>query len=179
MNLTRFGRNAAIATLSATAITVGATTTATTAAAAPAAPDAGQFQQRADRLTLDAGPYSFTASDGGIDLLDQGGRVIESIPLTLPGTDVAAPIDARIGDSGRTLTVDRVEADAVGQFNKLVGEWLWGVQNGGAAGAAIGSFAGCWLLTFGCIPGMILGGAIGSPNAAQMQQTFADMLANR
>src|SRR5699024_4217513 len=127
----------------------------------------------------DAGAFSFVAVDGAVEVRDSAGAVVESIPLTLPGTGIAAPVDATVGADGRTLTLERVEADAVGQFNKLVGEWIWGVQNGGAFGAAIGSVVGCWLLVFGCIPGLILGGAMGSPNAAQMQQTFMDMLANR
>lgn len=178
MNLTRLGRSAAIATISAAALAVGAATGAGAAPAAQQSP-AAAVDGQSDALILDAGAFSFTQGDGAIDVRDASGAVVESIPLTLPGTDVAAPIDARIGDGGRTLTVQRVEADAVGQFNKLVGEWLWGVQNGGAFGAAVGSFVGCWLLAFGCIPGMIIGGALGSPNAAQIQQTFQDMLANR
>ncbi len=173
MNLTRLGRNAAIATVSAAAIAVGATTTAA------AAPQPAPAQQQADSVTLDAGAFSFAAVDGAIEVRDASGAVVESIPLTLPGTDIPAPVDATVGDDGGTLTLERVEADAVGQFNKLVGEWIWGVQNGGAFGAAVGSVVGCWLLVFGCIPGLILGGAMGSPNAAQMQQTFMDMLANR
>ncbi|QDQ96613.1 hypothetical protein [Tomitella fengzijianii] len=175
MNLTRLGRNAAIAAVSAAAVAVGATTTA---AAAPA-PESAQSQPAGDSVILDAGAFSFTSGDGTIDVRDAAGNVVESIPLTLPGTDVAAPVDAAIGADGKTLTLHRVEADAVGQFNKLVGEWLWGVQNGGAFGAAIGSVVGCWLLVFGCIPGLVIGGAMGSPNAAQIQQTFMDMLANR
>jgi len=173
MNLTRLGRSAAIAAVSAAAIAVGATTTAA------AAPQPAPAHQQADSVVLDAGAFSFAAADGAVEVRDASGTVVESIPLTLPGTGIDAPVDATVGADGRTLTLERVEADAVGQFNKLVGEWIWGVQNGGAFGAAIGSVVGCWLLVFGCIPGLVLGGAMGSPNAAQMQQTFMDMLANR
>lgn len=173
------GRSIAIAALTASALTVGAAT-------ANAAPAPQQVQTQQVSATTDSAAHSVTASlasgkfvnnvaSHSIDVLDAAGQAIESIPLTIEGQTV--PIAASVSQNGDALTLHQV--DTAGTANKLWGQWLWGVSNGGGVGAAVGCLIGWFVLIFGCFIGGAIGGAITSPNSGEINGTFNDLIAGR
>ncbi len=173
------GRSIAIAALTASAITVGAVT-------ASAAPVPQNVQTQQVSATVDSVTHSVTATlasgmfvnnlvSHSIDVLDAAGQAIETIPLTIEGQ--AVPIAATVSQNGDALTLH--QADAVGTANRLWGQWLWGVTNGGGVGAAVGCLIGWFFLIFGCFIGGAIGGAVTSPNSGEITATFNDLIAGR
>jgi hypothetical protein len=162
------GRSIAIAAITAGAVLIGSAT----AGAAPA-----QIQTSSNvSATTDMAAHTVTAklvsgrfvtdaATKSIDVTDAAGKTVESIPLT------AAPVAATVSPDGKALTVKQISFTDTG--NALINQWVWGVQHGGAVGAIIGCILGFWFFVIpGCVIGAAIGGAIGSPNSAQINGTF-------
>lgn len=173
------GRSIAIAALTASAVTVGSVN-------ASAAPAPQQVQTQQVSATTDSAAHSVTATlasgkfvnnvaSRSIDVLDAAGHAIETIPLTIEGQMV--PIAATISQNGDALTLHQV--DTAGTANKLWGQWLWGVNNGGGVGAAVGCLIGWFFFVVGCLVGGAIGGAVSSPNSGDITGTFNDLIAGR
>ena len=173
------GRSIAIAALTASAVTVGAVTA--TAEPATVTAQASQVSASLDAATnsitatLASGRFVDNVAAQAIDVLDAAGTTVESIPLTIRGERV--PVAATVSADGSALVLRDVST--LDTANALWSQWVWGVTNGGWVGAVIGCIIGAFLFFLGCIPGIAIGGAIGSPNSGQINGTFVDLLSGR
>jgi hypothetical protein len=175
------GRSIAIAALTASALTVGAVTASAEPATATATAQASQVSASIDAATstitatLASGRFVDNVAAQAIDVLDAAGATIESIPLTVSGERV--PVAATVSPDGSALVLRDVST--LDTANTLWSQWVWGVTNGGWVGAVIGCLIGAFLFFLGCIPGIAIGGAIGSPNSGEINGSFVDLLSGR
>ncbi|RDI52709.1 hypothetical protein DFR68_10393 [Nocardia mexicana] len=177
-------RSTTVAVLTAAAVAVGASTAG---ADAPSAAQPAPAMQQLASSTVDQAAHTatFTLASGNfavdpvaqvIDVRGAEGESIGSIPLAVDGT--AVPVASTVSEDGRELTLKQVAFTDTA--NLLVNQWVWGVQNGGAVGAVIGCLLGAWLFVIpGCIIGAAIGGAVGSPNGAEINATFFNLITGK
>ncbi|MBO0854763.1 MAG: hypothetical protein J2P18_13500 [Nocardia sp.] len=177
LSLTTLGRSMAVATITAGAVMIGASTsTAAPALVQPQQPTAAtQVTTISDKTThtvaatLGTGHFVADEATHSIKVTDNSGKTLESIPLTVNGA--AAPVSATVGNDGKTLNLKQISFTDTG--NQLINQWVWGVQHGGAVGAILGCLIGLFFFVLpGCAIGAAIGGAIGSPNSGQINATF-------
>ncbi|MFD4366839.1 hypothetical protein [Rhodococcus sp. NPDC058521] len=131
---------------------------------------------RSVNTVLDSG--TFAVNGAAVDILDDAGAWVGSVPLrySLAGAEFA--IDPMITDNGRYLTLTPTTTPVAGALNlqnvdrnsaytNMINQIEIGWVNGGATsagvGAGIGAVVGCIFFLFvGCIPGAGIGGAIGA-----------------
>lgn len=127
------------------------------------------------RTILDAGAFTLAADGHSVDLKNDEGTTLTSIPLAYSVDGLVLPIAGTIGDDGRSLTVTPQATSLIrpvyspAAYDNLVTQIQIGWQNGGSVsggiGAGIGAVIGCVLFIFvGCIPGAAAGATIGVVN---------------
>ena len=125
--------------------------------------------------TIDAGAFRFAG--GAVEIADDFGATMASLPLTYSLDGVWHPIEAAIGSDGRqlTLTPEKAAANVTDvskaaerqdAWNNVVSEVMTGWNNGGlmstGIGATIGQVVGCIALLLNPIVGCVLGTAVGA-----------------
>src|SRR5574340_395315 len=147
------------------------------AAPAPAGPDGQIHYQtglshdgRAVDTLVDAGTFRIAGTGQSVDLVDNAGATVVSIPLVYSVDGATAPITPIIGDGGRKLTLAPQPvagpADKQAKFDNMMNQIGVGWANGGpmstAIGAALGTAIGCVSIFPNMLSGCILGAAIGT-----------------
>ncbi|MGW4481362.1 hypothetical protein [Rhodococcus triatomae] len=171
---------AAVASVAvAAAVSVGAGTSVANAAPAQGDSSIGYTQTvspdgRTVSTILDSGAFRLTAGGGAVDVVNDAGTALTTLPLayTIGGNPV--PVAATIGQDGRQLMLTpqspppgiQPAADPVA-YQNMVAEiekgWLNGGQLSANTGAVIGLVVGCVLFLFvGCPLGAAIGGTIGA-----------------
>ena len=175
VSIQTLGRSVALAVLTAGAVIIGSSTSGAAPVKQPQNVETQVVSATNDTsahtitATLPTGRFVDNTTTHSIDILDAAGKTTESIPMTTKGK--AVPVAATISNNGRSMTLKQVAFTDTG--NALINQWVWGVQHGGAVGAIIGCLLGFWFFVLpGCALGAAIGGAIGSPNSAQINSTF-------
>ena len=127
---------------------------------------------------LDAGHFTLSRTAAAVDIVNDSGTPVGTIPLRYSIAGVQFTIDPLITDAGRflnltptttpvagTLALTPVDRDSA--YNNMVEQLQIGWNNGGgtatAIGAGIGFVVGCiFLILGGCLPGAAVGAAIGA-----------------
>lgn len=151
------------------------------AAPAPTSPD-GQIRYhtslsndgRAVDTTVDAGEFRIASTGQSVDLVDNAGATVVSIPLAYSVDGATYPITPIIGDGGRHLTLAPQPAagpaDKQAKFDNMLQQIGAGWANGGAMstaiGAALGFAIGCVSIFPNFVSGCLLGLAIGTTAGA-------------
>ncbi len=172
------GKSSIVTALVATAALCGAG--ASYADPAPAGESVINYQTTLDSdtattTTIDAGAFRFAA--GAVEIADDFGTTLASLPLTYSLDGVWHPIEAAISDNARQLTLMPEKAAApVAELSKaaerqdawngVVNEVMTGWNNGGlmstGIGATIGQVVGCIAILLNPIVGCVLGTAVGA-----------------
>lgn len=127
---------------------------------------------------IDSGTFSLSHTAAAVEVSNDAGTTVASIPLRYSVAGTAFTIDPNITEDGRFLrltpsttpisgTLDVTKVDRDSAYTNLINQIEIGWVNGGAVstavGAGIGAVAGCILFLFvGCIPGAGIGAAIGA-----------------
>lgn len=155
--------------------------TGTSYASTPAPSDAGVGYTtsilpdgRSVATVLDSGMFRPTAGGTAVDVLDDAGTPLTTVPLAYALGDALVPISATVEEGGRELILTP-QAPPVGvqpaysqaAYETMIAEiekgWLNGGQLQANTGAAIGLVVGCVLFLFvGCPLGAAIGGTIGA-----------------
>ncbi|AOW94204.1 hypothetical protein BFN03_00405 [Rhodococcus sp. WMMA185] len=127
---------------------------------------------------LDSGAFSLSKTAAAVDITNDSGATLATIPLRYSIAGVQFEIDPVVSDDGRflsltptttpiagTLAVTPVDQDTA--YANMLNEIEIGWQNGGATatavGAGIGFVVGCiFFILGGCIPGAAIGAGIGA-----------------
>jgi hypothetical protein len=162
----------------AAAVSVGAGTSVANAAPAQGDSSIGYTQTVSPGGTvstiLDSGAFRLTAGGGAVDVVDNAGTALTTLPLAYSMGGHPVPVSATIGQDGRQLMLTpqspplgiQPVADAAA-YQNMVDQaekgWLNGGQLNANTGAAIGLVVGCVLFLFvGCPLGAAIGGTIGA-----------------
>lgn len=127
---------------------------------------------------LDSGMFSRSTTADAVEVVDEAGRLVDSIPLHYSLAGAEFGIDSVISEDGRHLTLtptttpvagalDLQNVDQQSAYANMIEQIQIGWQNGGAVstgiGAGIGAVVGCIFFLFvGCIPGAAIGAGIGA-----------------
>lgn len=181
---------AAVATMTIAAMGI----TAGTSYAAPAAPDEINYESKVDGQSvvtvIDAGAFQVSGDGQSVELQDDTGNTVVSLPLAVQLGDLQLPFEREISEDGKTLTLtpstDLTQATPVAPEDKVVPgitpvalkvtdvaspeENLKAQQNfasqlgiATAVGALVGTIIGCVVtLPAGCVAGATVGGIIGT-----------------
>lgn len=181
---------AAVATMTIAAMGI----TAGTSYAAPAAPDEINYESKVDGQSvvtvIDAGAFQVSGDGQSVELQDDAGNTVVSLPLAVQLGDLQLPFEREISEDGKTLTLtpstDLTQATPVAPEDKVVPgitpvalkvtdvaspeENLKAQQNfasqlgiATAVGALVGTIIGCVVtLPAGCVAGATVGGIIGT-----------------
>ncbi|MFD4293301.1 hypothetical protein ACFWPA_00355 [Rhodococcus sp. NPDC058505] len=129
---------------------------------------------RSIATVLDSGAFRLAAGGTAVDVVNDAGTPLTSVPLAYGMGDARVPIAASIGQGGRELTltpqlppVSVQPAYSQTAYQNMVTEWEKGWLNGGQlqanTGLAIGLVVGCVLFLFvGCPLGAAIGGTVGA-----------------
>lgn len=177
----------AVMTIAATGIAAG-----TSHAAPETSPDVSYKSEVVDKAvvtTIDAGAFRVSGDGSHVDLQNDKGATLVSLPLAFNLGDVQFPFDKTISEDGKTLTlkpnldparskpkpaVEPAAAEfapvaspeenkkAMDEFQSKVGV---ATQIGSLTGTIIGAVIGCVLglpaFVAGCLPGLVTGAGIG------------------
>lgn len=181
---------AAVATMTIAAMGIAAGTSY----AAPAAPDEINYESKVDGdsvvTVIDAGAFQVSGDGQSVELQDNAGNTVVSLPLAVQLGDLQLPFEREISEDGKTLTLtpstDLTQATPVAPEDKVVPgitpvalkvtdvaspeENLKAQQNfasqlgiATAVGALVGTIIGCVVtLPAGCVAGATVGGIIGT-----------------
>ncbi|MFD6855920.1 ammonium transporter [Rhodococcus sp. NPDC060090] len=96
---------AAVATMTIAAMGI----TAGTSYAAPAAPDEINYESKVDGQSvvtvIDAGAFQVSGDGQSVELQDDAGNTVVSLPLAIQLGDIQLPFEREISEDGKTLTL--------------------------------------------------------------------------
>ncbi|MEE2060291.1 ammonium transporter [Rhodococcus artemisiae] len=99
---------AAVATMTIAAMGI----TAGTSYAAPAAPDEINYESKVDGdsvvTVIDAGAFQVSGDGQSVELQDNAGNTVVSLPLAVQLGDIQLPFEREISEDGKTLTLTPV-----------------------------------------------------------------------
>ncbi|MFD6896665.1 ammonium transporter [Rhodococcus sp. NPDC060086] len=115
---------AAVATMTIAAMGI----TAGTSYAAPAAPDEINYESKVDGQSvvtvIDAGAFQVSGDGQSVELQDDAGNTVVSLPLAIQLGDIQLPFEREISEDGKTLTLtpstDLTQATPVAPEDKVV-----------------------------------------------------------
>jgi hypothetical protein len=128
--------------------------------------------------TIDAGAFEVSSDGANVELIDDAGGVLLTLPLSFKLADVTHPYAHAVKNDGKVLELTPVidpasvppalvhqaasvleDQRAMSAFSTQLGIAM---QIGGLAGLIVGAIIGCVLtIPVGCIPGIVAGAGLG------------------
>ncbi|MCZ4554855.1 ammonium transporter [Rhodococcus sp. NPDC055112] len=188
----RLKKFAATSLMAIAALGVGAGTSY----AAPAAPETIDWSSKVEGqsvvTTIDAGGFKVSGDGKNIELQDNAGKAVVSLPLAFQLNSLKFPMEQKISEDGKTVTLtpifdlgkaksvtpadrgDRTVGniaikDIASPAENLIAQQTFGAQlavataSGGLIGTILGCAAGALsFLVVGCVPGAGIGAIVGT-----------------